>query len=104
MEYQITSFLRAIEVVGELEDQIDALDNQQKHDTDSPRCLPQIVVHQELLEKSSNFFRNALGGGMWKEAEENRVDLKASVAVLQHFANWLYCRDLSINLSWQLWI
>lgn len=98
------SFLKTITLVAILDEQDNTLDNQEGKDADASKYLPQITVHQELLENSSKFFQNALSGSVWNEAKEKRLKLQTSAAVLQFFTNWLYCRNLDMELSWPLWI
>lgn len=61
------------------------------------------VIHQELLEASSEFFENALEEERWswKEAKEKTISIpEHDAAPLEVYTNWLYGANLDISHSW----
>lgn len=88
---QRMSFIGNVQINSRI--QVDEATN--NADSDRP-----IIVHRELLENASAFFRKALDNEMWKETMEQRIQLNASRAVLGVFASWLYRRNLG-QLSWR---
>lgn len=98
------SFSKSVEIFVAPAQQDDAFNDGLEQRSGPLLILSRINVHQELLEASSEFFRNALRGTAWREAEERHIELEASTEVLQIFGNWLYGRDAGTTFAWPLWI
>ena len=73
------SFVGTVQIVSQIHHQgVDTLFHVTGNDADS---LQPIIVHRELLEKASGFFKNAFNSEQWKEKEEPRIQLSHSLVL-----------------------